>query len=57
LKRAGHTQKELHEYMLSLDFNLYAWDDTSHTWRNDAASLVSIGNVWAARSKDLLPSL
>lgn len=54
LKRAGHSQTELHSFMKSLGFTLQAWDSKMQKWRTDKNGLLTIGNVWATRNRTSL---
>jgi FkbM family methyltransferase len=54
-KRAGHSTKDVYDYLTQLGFGIYCWDEDNKIWVDDPRLLDTIGNVWACRNKEMLP--
>jgi FkbM family methyltransferase len=55
-ERAGCKQDDVFRLLGEAGFALYAWLDGSGCWTSDERHLKRAGNVWAARSPNLLPN-
>lgn len=57
LKRAGHSQAELSNYLKKLGFKLLSWDTCRQQWNSNEQYVNMNGNTWATRNISNLPKL
>ncbi|MCX6227022.1 MAG: FkbM family methyltransferase [Bacteroidia bacterium] len=54
---SGHKMGDIFLYLRGLGFVLYGWHSENKTWDDSEEYLAVVGNIWACRSKYILPYL
>jgi FkbM family methyltransferase len=55
--RYGHAQADVFAFLQDLGFGMSCWNAKRRVWESGQESLALAGNIWACRSRHLLPSL